>query len=278
LRLPLRICGPNPVLCSSVVIASLSSFSPAATARCRAWATSSFSDGKISHLRPDGRQFLRAGGCLRPGRGPAALPETMDVGEALVGRRRSVDGVAPRDPEWSMSIVRDDPVAASVECHAIEQLIHRYSDAVTRADWDQHEGVFAADAIIEVASPFDFRAEGARAIREQTSAGSARLDFLIHRVDSVVVELLDADHAQATSTIHEMGRGPAPGLSGDQADTWLNWEQYAIYYDDIARIDGAWKFTHRYCQPLYYRSDAHPGQAIAARSALVRTDTFPPRN
>jgi SnoaL-like protein len=176
-----------------------------------------------------------------------------------------------------MSVVHDDPVTASVECHAIEQLIHRYSDAITRADWDQHEAVFATDATIEVASPFDFKAEGARTIREQTSAGSAGLDFLIHRVDSIVVELLDSEHARATSTIHEMGRGSAPGLSGDQPDTLLDWEQYAVYYDDISKIGGAWKFTRRYCQPIYYRSDAHAGQAIAARTALVRSDSFPPQ-
>jgi ketosteroid isomerase-like protein len=175
-----------------------------------------------------------------------------------------------------MSVVQDDPVTTSIESHAIEQLINRYSDAITRADWDQHEAVFAPDATIEVASPFDFKAAGAHAIREQTSAGSARLDFLIHRVDSIVVELLDGDHARATSTIHEMGRGRAPGLSGDQPDTLLNWEQYAVCYDDISKIGGAWKFTRRYCQPIYYQSDAHAGQAVAARSALVRSDSFPP--
>ena len=63
-----------------------------------------------------------------------------------------------------MSVVQDDPVTTSIESHAIEQLIHRYSDAITRADWDQHEAVFAPDATIEVASPFEFKAAGAHAI------------------------------------------------------------------------------------------------------------------
>ena len=35
---------------------------------------------------------------------------------------------------------------------AIQDLIYRYSDAVTRADWQQCEAVFALDAIWE--SPF----------------------------------------------------------------------------------------------------------------------------
>jgi hypothetical protein len=77
-----------------------------------------------------------------------------------------------------MSAVGDAEVREWIDRQAIEDLIHRYSEAVTRADWDQHEAVFAPDAILEVASPFDFRAEGARAIREQTSVGSAKLEFL----------------------------------------------------------------------------------------------------
>jgi hypothetical protein len=177
-----------------------------------------------------------------------------------------------------MSAVDDLELRGWIDRQAIEDLIHRYSDAVTRADWDQHEAVFASDAILEVASLFDSKAEGARAIREQTSEGSSRLEFLIHTVDSSVIRLLGPDRAQATSTIHEMGRSPSPGHSGAEADTWLNWEQYGVYYDDVVKIDGEWKFAHRFCQPLYYvESNALMGQTIAARSALVRSASFPPR-
>ncbi len=95
-----------------------------------------------------------------------------------------------------------------------------YSDAVTRADWDHHEAVFAPDAVLEVASQFDFRGGGAAEIRNLTSAGSARLYFLIQTVDSVVIHLLESERAEATSTIHEMGRGVTFGPEG--ADVWLN--------------------------------------------------------
>ena len=36
-----------------------------------------------------------------------------------------------------------------IERLPIADLIHRYSDSVTRADWDQTEAVFAPDAIWE---------------------------------------------------------------------------------------------------------------------------------
>jgi hypothetical protein len=31
----------------------------------------------------------------------------------------------------------------------------------------------------------------------------------------------------------------------------INVEQYGVYYDDIVRISGEWKFVYRFCQPLY---------------------------
>lgn len=161
---------------------------------------------------------------------------------------------------------------------AITELIHRYSDATTRADWVQLEAVFASDAVLEVSSPFDFRAEGATEIRSAMSGGSDRLDFLIHRVDSVVIDLQGADRAQATSTIHELGRGASPNPDGTGADVWMDWFQYGVYYDDIVKIDGEWKFARRFCQPLLYvGEDAVAGDAIATRTSLVRTATFPPR-
>jgi SnoaL-like domain len=167
---------------------------------------------------------------------------------------------------------------AWIDRQAIADLIHRYSDATTRADWDQLEAVFAADAILEVTSPFDFRAEGATAIRTAMSAGSDRLDFLIHRVDSIVIDLQGPGNAQATSTIHELGRGKSFNPDGSGEDVWLDWLQFGVYYDDIANIDGDWKFTRRFCQPMYHVSDnAVPGDAIAPRGNLVRTRSFPPR-
>jgi hypothetical protein len=179
--------------------------------------------------------------------------------------------------------VKDDvdgwEVRAWIDRLAITELINRYSDATTRADWDQLEAVFAADAVLEVSSPFDFRAEGATEIRNAMSGGSNRLDFLIHRVDSIVIDLQGVDRAQATSTIHELGRGASPNPDDPGTDVWLDWFQYGVYYDDVVKIDGEWKFAQRFCQPLLYvGEDAVPGEAIARRTSLVRTKSFPPRS
>ena len=35
----------------------------------------------------------------------------------------------------------------------------------------------------------------------------------------------------------------------------INYQEYGIYYDDLSRIDGEWKFTHRGS----FRSTYYPG-------------------
>ena len=56
---------------------------------------------------------------------------------------------------------------------AIQDLIHRYSDAVTRADWGQCEAVFAAEAIWEspvVGLRYDSRAAFLEVLRETSTS------------------------------------------------------------------------------------------------------------
>jgi hypothetical protein len=83
---------------------------------------------------------------------------------------------------------------------------------------------------------------------------------------------MSADEAQATTTIHEWARGITPIdttldiQQGDQA----NQELYGVYYDDIARIDSEWKFTHRLCVPIYISSGRVTGDVVTPRSRLLR--------
>jgi hypothetical protein len=76
--------------------------------------------------------------------------------------------------------------------------------------------------------------------------------------------MIDADHARSTTTIHEFIR-EAAGVEN-------NLEQYGIYYDDISRIDGSWKFTHRVFVPIYVGRGCVTGDLITGRSALLRRD------
>src|SRR5258705_8454589 len=150
---------------------------------------------------------------------------------------------------------------------AIQDLIYRYSDAVTRADWPQCEAVFARDALWE-SPPLGLRYESRDSFLE-TLPATTNYDLLIQTPHSSVITLAGADQAHATTTIHEMNRGVTDTKSalGDSG-TEINVDTYGIYYDDVARIDGEWKFTHRLFMPFYLESGCVTGDVLTQRSKL----------
>ncbi|RDH76857.1 nuclear transport factor 2 family protein [Mycolicibacterium moriokaense] len=152
---------------------------------------------------------------------------------------------------------------------AIQDLIYRYSDAVTRADWTQCESVFAPDALWE--SPRLGLAFDSRDAFLDTLRATTAYDLLIQTPQSPVVTLTDADHATATTTIHEMNRGRvAMDSQLGEAGTPINVDTYAIYYDDLTRIDGRWKFTHRLFVPFYLSDGTVTGDVLTPRGELAR--------
>jgi hypothetical protein len=154
---------------------------------------------------------------------------------------------------------------------AIQDLIHRHSDAVTRADWKQCEVLYAADAVWEIPA-LGLRYEGVAALIEMLE-GTSSFEMMIQTPHAPVINLVDSDQARATTTIHEWMRGVTQIDSatidvhkGDQT----NQEFYGVYYDDIARIDGEWKFTHRLYVPIYSASGCVTGDVLTPRSDLLR--------
>jgi ketosteroid isomerase-like protein len=157
-----------------------------------------------------------------------------------------------------------------IEHLAIAALINRYSDSVTRAHWDQTRSMFAPDAIWE--SPaLGLRFEGAQAFRDflvQTSGN----DLLILTAQPPVIRLVGTGQAQATTTVYELSRGEAHADSTlGEAGTPRNHELYGIYYDDVAKFGGEWKFTHRLFVPVYLRTDCVTGEVLTPRSAILRS-------
>jgi hypothetical protein len=152
---------------------------------------------------------------------------------------------------------------------AIQDLIYRYSDAVTRADWQQCEAVFSPDAIWE--SPMLGLRYESRASFLETLRATSTYDLLIQTPHSPVVTLAGTDRARATTTIHEFIRGVAIAKTTlDVTGAETNFEQYGIYFDDLARIDGEWKFSHRLFVPVYVGTGRVTGDLLNQRSALLR--------
>ena len=151
---------------------------------------------------------------------------------------------------------------------AIQDVIARYSDAVTRADWDQGEAVFTPDAVWE--SNLGMRFESRAALME-TLRQTSTYDLLIQTPHSSVITFAGTDRAKATTTIHELVRGVGSmdtefGESGTEA----NIDQFGVYYDDLARIDGEWKFSRRVFVSFYVQAGSVTGDVFTARSALLK--------
>lgn len=177
------------------------------------------------------------------------------------GPQQREDNMATADPdsrEW-------------IDRLAIADLIYRFSDAASRADWDEIEAVFAPDAIWE--SPLlGARFEGARTFRDML-AGTSGSELLIQTAHQPVIQLRGTAEARATTTIHEVIRIVAPITTAmGEEGTVISYEQYGIYYDDIAKLDGTWKFTHRLFVPLYRTPGSSTGEVIAPRSSLLRSN------
>ncbi len=136
---------------------------------------------------------------------------------------------------------------------AIQEIIYRYSDAVTRRDWDQFETVWAPDAVWEVGAPFDVRAEGYPAVRGAVGNSLDRFEFSVQTAHNPVVALSSDGRATATTTIHEIGRSAVDGRG---------LVLYGIYYDQLVNSEEGWRFVHRLFQPIYLESESLAGQTI----------------
>jgi hypothetical protein len=168
-------------------------------------------------------------------------------------------------------------VRAWLDRLAIQDLIYRYSDALTRADLKQSASLVAPDLIWEIPK-YGLRYESAAAFLEML-AGLSKSPLLIQTPHAPVINLIDPDKAQATTTIHEWSRIVSPvdaASSGSGTNVHIgqevNQEEYGIYFDDVARINGDWKFTHRLYVPMYNSQGCVTGDVVTPRSELLRPE------
>ena len=140
---------------------------------------------------------------------------------------------------------------------AIEEVTVRYSDAVTRSDWDAFEATWMPDAVWEESPPMSERVVGARAIREYVADMLDKSDFLVQTTHGTVVNLEGDDRASTTTTIHTIAK------VGE-----TSFVNFGIYYGDLVKSDGIWRFSRRRLQSVY--SDYSPlnGPVSITRAGL----------
>jgi ketosteroid isomerase-like protein len=152
-----------------------------------------------------------------------------------------------------------DP-SAWVDVVAIKDLIVRYSDAATRGDWDAFEACWMPDAVWITLPPIDSRIEGVETILADVQSSLPSTDFFVQMAHGSVVTLDGPDRARATTTIHALGRKTGA----------FSVENYGVYYDELTKVDGTWKFATRCLQPVYLDTAELTGQAPISRADLAQ--------
>jgi hypothetical protein len=146
---------------------------------------------------------------------------------------------------------------------AIQDLIVRWSDGVTRAAWDQCESLVDPEVVWEIPA-LGLRYENRSSLLEFLR-GADTGGVMIQTPHASVIDLKSPDQAKATTTVHEFIRG--------EPDTELNnFEAYGIYFDEVARTGGEWKFTHRLYVLHYVGPGRVTGDVLTPRSQLSRGD------
>jgi ketosteroid isomerase-like protein len=124
--------------------------------------------------------------------------------------------------------------AATVE-QSLTRLVHTYSDAVNRCDWDAFAACFAEDGVWTVGAPLSFAAQGRVAIRETVARRVGDLDIVLQMVGTVLLVEHDGDRARGRATIRELTGRDATAAS----------EIMGLYEDELIRVDGHWYFQQR---------------------------------
>jgi uncharacterized protein (TIGR02246 family) len=154
----------------------------------------------------------------------------------------------------------DAEVSTWIAVTAVKDLIVRYSDAATRGDWDAFAACWMPDARWITLPPIDKELVGIDAILADIQASIPTADFFVQMAHNSVVTLDGPDRARATTTIHALARKTGA----------YSIENLAIYYDDVVKSDGEWRFAQRRLQPVYLDTTEHLGVAPISRADLAR--------
>ena len=116
--------------------------------------------------------------------------------------------------------------------HAIQQLIHRYTDGCNRQDWPQVMATFAEDGIWEAGG---HSVQGHAAIQPAMAGFLTQMAYFIQSASASVIAV-EGDRASVRTTIRECGKF---------ADRDEAVEVLGYYADEIVRTAAGWQFARR---------------------------------
>jgi ketosteroid isomerase-like protein len=135
---------------------------------------------------------------------------------------------------------------------AIRCVIERYTDAINRQDWVALAPLFAQSAVWETSGgPVALRFEGRETVLGALQGMISSLDFLLQSLSTIVIDVR-GDRASARVSLSELGRDK-------QGQGMAN---HGFYFDDLARVDGEWRFLRRAFRFRYTEQAAVNGQVF----------------
>jgi hypothetical protein len=154
-------------------------------------------------------------------------------------------------------VAERNEVAVWMDRLAIQELAVRFCDATTRGDWAAFEACWAVDAVWQETAPLEAKIVGRDAIMERIPPSLDGVEFFVQMCHGVTIEELTADRARARTTIQ--------GVARSRGHSCVN---YGIYYDDLVKSDGVWRYARRLLQNLYVDTSPLAGSPAIARAAI----------
>jgi hypothetical protein len=124
----------------------------------------------------------------------------------------------------------------------IRDLIERSSDAINHQDWPAFSAMMTKDLVWERRAPTPWLLEGHDTVREFLTGNSTKLDILHYVISGCAIEIVDATHASARSTMSELIL---------MRQTAVTLRVVGTYEDRFVKEDGAWSFARRTITPRY---------------------------
>jgi ketosteroid isomerase-like protein len=126
----------------------------------------------------------------------------------------------------------------------VQNVLARYTSAITRRDWAAVAATFSPKATWEVVGgPHPAKVEGPR-LAEGLQAMCETTAVLIQLITPAAIELR-GEHAEAHCNLHEFG---------EMLDRKTHFEASGTYDDVLEKVDGRWRFVSRRCAILKFRA------------------------
>jgi ketosteroid isomerase-like protein len=152
----------------------------------------------------------------------------------------------------------ESEIATWMDKLAIQELAVRCCDAVSRGDWDAYEAMWTPDGVWEETAPVEAReAGGAKAIRARVAASLEQVEFFAQMCHGVTIAELTRASARARTAIH--------GIARTEGASYVN---YGIYYDELVKTDGLWRYRRRRLENIYVDWTTLPGMVPIPRAGL----------